>query len=231
MEFGKKKIIPISIEGLDLSTNFQIWKYLMHHFNDKKIYGTEFPRCVKYDSYIFSYLHGEYNDENEDNNNPYYKFGAICNMLLLDIYDWYHNEYKLYEETIKDGETHILLFNGYFYKLLYFLTPKLYKLIDDNYLSNYNTAAHYLRTSYLYNLIPKCDYIIRIKRKSLSNNKMKCYISSKVDGSDKDYVCRVNDTFNNYKFKDTKYIIDIDADNFKDGVDIAKHIIYNYTIK
>lgn len=240
MDKKYKNAIFVDIEGLNFVVNSMVWKYLTKKFNKKYkdlfILSEEFPRPSEYSSNISMYFSNSYKYDTSNEIESYKYYGMICDMYLLDIFDWLTAYGGMHSFFVNNPETKfVVFFNGYIYKMMYMLTPKLYSLLRNEKDCEYiKRISNYIKNSNVYPFIPKCDYIIKLTQKKLPNKVMKKYSNYPYDNSgfSKSYIEKVNSVFTNYSFdKEDLKVITINIDDFKDPYDIAKYIINDNIIK
>lgn len=238
----------ITLEGLDATfkeTNAKaIASYLKEDFK-KYIDNTglqikivSFPRYKSEASYfVRKHLAGSYPDHpNTDikvESMDYLKF--VSNLFLLDMYDWYENM-----RTNKAfGKPTIIIFDRYWYSMLYYLTKDIEKTINTAHLKDNNEFIKkcqktVFNMAHNYYKLPMTDVLINLHNNNIRDiNSKLIHRGIKKDSyeSDDDYLAFVRNTFNNTDFTPyvgNKYlnISDINVEG-KDRETVKEEIITN----
>lgn len=240
----------ITLEGLDATykeTNAKaIAEYINQNFKKYidnfglQVKIVSFPRYKSEASYfVKKHLNGKYVDHPVYGSDPramnYDYLGFVSNLFLLDMYDWY--------ETMRTNgffsKPSIIIFDRYWYSMLYYLTKDIEASIYQKYINDPKTFIEdcqidiFKKATKYYNL-PITDVLVNLHNNSIKDINAKInHRGKKKDSyeSDDGYLGFVRNVFNSMDFTpyvSAKYssISDINVEN-KDRDMIKEEIITN----
>lgn len=236
----------ITLEGLDATykeTNAKaIASYLKEDFKkyidsvDLQIKIVSFPRYKSEASYfVRKHLADKFVDHPKVDINPesmdYLKF--VSNLFLLDMYDWYES---MRVNRVFSKPT-IIIFDRYWYSMLYYLTKDIQGTIDKVHLKEpeefiKKCQRTVFNMAHVYYRLPVTDILINLHNNNIDDiNKKLNTRGNKKDGYESDdcYLGFVRNTFNNTDFTpyvNSKYsnISDINVEG-KDREAIKEEIV------
>lgn len=211
----------ITLEGLDATykeTNAKaIASYLKEDFKkyidsvDLQIKIVSFPRYKSEASYFVKrHLANKFVDHPKVDINPesmdYLKF--VSNLFLLDMYDWYESM-RVNKAFSKPT---IIIFDRYWYSMLYYLTKDIQGTIDKVHLKEPEEFIKkcqkiVFNMAHVYYKLPVTDILINLHNNNIDDINKKLNIrGNKKDGYESDdcYLGFVRNTFNNTDF--TPYV-------------------------
>lgn len=215
------KQLLIGFEGLDASfkqTNARsLYEYFYNKYRDKvdsgKLYLdlVSFPRYKKSSSvYVRKYLKKDFDkviDYFVPNSlfatNPVYDVASLTSsFFMLDMLDWYT---ECYNKGVFEKD-HIIIFDRYYYSMMYYLTPRLHEEINFSRIKSQKKIMKYEYDTVLntpaFKLLPKLDAVIKLKTDSESIKDHLNYRKTNKDKYESDiaYLSKVNELFNKLDF-------------------------------
>lgn len=211
----------ITLEGLDATykeTNAKaIASFIKEDFKkyidsvDLQVKIVSFPRYKSEASYfVRRHLADKYVDHPKANIKPesmdYLKF--VSNLFLMDMYDWYESM-RLNKVFSKPT---IIIFDRYWYSMLYYLTKDIKNTIDEVHIKEpeefiKKCQKTVFNMAHVYYKLPVTDILINLHNNNIDDINKKLNIrGSKKDGYESDdcYLGFVRNTFNRTNF--TPYV-------------------------